>query len=797
MTPEFDMDKLIENPQRFSKENVINIIPDLTESQRMKLKLRVKELLQEETSMPRNEQNHIFVNNYHEILDAIEGHGKLSVAYNLIELIGLKEKVTSHLLKTVKREEANIRKILNVCLSAYTDDPINLAYVSPSSTGKTYLVESVTSYFPAEDLIVLKSISRKAFTRERGKLVLKTYTEDGAEYTETIENPFTGKQTTISEYIAYLNREIENKENKENPPLIESLREARAEITENMMTLIDFTDKTLVLLDRPSQGFWADTLSIASHDSEYLESSFVEGDAKKYTKHIVYKHWPAIIFCTSKDADFAWKDLETRFELAAPFESPEKFSEAIDLSLERKFGIPQVGDTEGKNIRNQIRQLVAFMKEHRPKAYLPLPSEIRKAFLGDKIEHSDLMRKFPRLMSHIALNTLFNVLDRVIFKNEGEYVLVSPDDFRELLKEFSNNELNAALHGFTESVFLFLNEVLIPLCRDGDTLDGSYKNPTQAEVCKALAGSDLPIGKTKTMCSRYLRALEERNVIRREKAENDKRGLIIIPLVDELEKLSLRIEDSIEKLVNTMKKAIPGDIEALLKQNFAVFHRGVEICKPPIQEMPEPTQKLVNHFPDHDIWGNRSEFQRANNIGSLITSILEKSGYFTTQFTNFSDDPISYSGDRFTNSNIIASRDIKIENTASENISKNATAQKSSIPYGFTNFSQGQDNHLQSDGTLGTHGTDVQEEPLKSDVQSKKPYKSVDIVLRALKDWGLEVLEYDHALYEQGKWKAKIKGRFDSLTTEQQEFLKAGFEPKFRGSPTADFMWVHFKVVAQ
>ena len=375
MTPELDLDKLIDNPQRFSKEKVIGTIPELTEPQRMKLKLRVKELLREETSLPRNEQNHIFVSNYHEILDAIERHGKLSVAYNLIELIGLKDKVTSHLLKTVKREEVNIRKILNVCLSAYTDDPINLVYVSPSSTGKTYLVESATKYFPAKDLIVLNSISRKAFTRERGKLVLKTYTEDGAEYTETIENPFTGKQTTISEYIAYLNREIENKENKENPPLIESLREARAEITENMMTLIDFTDKILVLLERPSRGFWADMLSIASHDSEYLESSFVEGEGKKYTKHIVYKHWPAIIFCTSKDEDFTWKDLETRFELAAPFESSEKFIEAIDLSLDRKFGIPLISDQEAKAIRNLIRQLVAYMKEHRPKAIFP--SQVR------------------------------------------------------------------------------------------------------------------------------------------------------------------------------------------------------------------------------------------------------------------------------------------------------------------------------------------------------------------------------------------------------------------------------------
>lgn len=79
--------------------------------------------------------------------------------------------------------------------------------------------------------------------------------------------------------------------------------------------------------------------------------------------------------------------------------------------------------------------------------------------------------------------------------------------------------------------------------------------------------------------------------------------------------------------------------------------------------------------------------------------------------------------------------------------------------------------------------------------QSKKLYKSVDIVLRALKDWGLEVLEYDHLLFEHGKWKVKIKGRFDSLITEQQEFLEAGFETHFKGSPQADFIWVHFEVI--
>lgn len=298
---EYNFDELIADPLGFGKDTVIGHIPDSSESQRKALKTHVKELLKEESSLPHNEQNGFFVSSYKEILAALESYKKRNMTYNLIELIGLKEKAVTHMLKTVKREEANIRKVMNACLSAYTDDPINIAYVSPSSTGKTYLIESVSKYFPAEDLIILKSISRKAFTRERGRSVIKTFTANGPEYNEFVENAFTGNDMAVDQYTAYLSSEIEGKENKENPEHLERLREERERIRENQMTLIDFTDKILVLLDRPSLEFWSDMLSVAAHDSKYLESEFVEGEGKKYTKHIVYRNWPAIIFCTSKD----------------------------------------------------------------------------------------------------------------------------------------------------------------------------------------------------------------------------------------------------------------------------------------------------------------------------------------------------------------------------------------------------------------------------------------------------------------------------------------------------------------
>lgn len=698
-TREYNVDELIADPLGVGKDTVIRHIPELSESQKMALKTRVKERFKKESSLPYNEQNSIFVSDSKEILAALETHTKRSITYNFIELIDLKEKAVTHMLKTIKREGANIRKVMNACLSAYTDNPINIVFISQSSTGKTYLVESVSKYFPAEDLIIRKSISRKAFTRERGRLVIKTFTDDGAEYNEFVENAFTGESMTVSQYINYLSSEIESKENKENPGRLERIREERERITVNLMTLIDFTDKILVLLERPPLDFWADMLSVAAHDSRYLESEFVEGDGKKYTKHIVYKNWPAIIFCTSKDSDFSWKDLETRFEIAEPFESSEKFTEAIDLSLERMFGEPISEDPEAKEIRNHIRQLVAYMKEHRPKPYLPLQDEIRKAFLGDKVSRPDLMRKFPRLVYHIALNALFSAPDRVIFKNDGELVLVSREDFMELLKEFSNNELNAALHGFTESAFLFLTEVLIPACRDGDATDGPYRNPTQAEVCRALSESDLNLGKTKQRCGQYLKALEERNVIKRVQDEEDKRGLRIIPLVDEIQKLSNKIENSVEELVNTYKKALPEHIDKMLKQNYKPFHRGKEIGKMP---MSNTRQEIVKSIPDHDIWEKNNELQKLNNSSFLITSILEISGYFTNGFTNFSDESVSYSGNRFTNFN-----DSQVADQGSRNLDPFDTERSRFVLYRIKKDFKGENGLTYWAGlTLSLHPTD-------------------------------------------------------------------------------------------
>ena len=90
----------------------------------------------------------------------------------------------------------------------------------------------------------------------------------------------------------------------------------------------------------------------------------------------------------------------------------------------------------------------------------------------------------------------------------------------------------------------------------------------------------------------------------------------------------------------------------------------------------------------------------------------------------------------------------------------------------------------------------IQSETDNTDIKNGnflQEYASVEIVLKALKDWKLEVMEYDNVMYSPGTWKAKLKGRLDSHTKEQQDFLN-GFTVKFAGSINADFTWIHFNV---
>jgi hypothetical protein len=60
-----------------------------------------------------------------------------------------------------------------LALSAYTNDPINLGIIAPTSEGKTYPVIESIKPFPKEDVWLIGSMSTKLLVRQKGVLVDK------------------------------------------------------------------------------------------------------------------------------------------------------------------------------------------------------------------------------------------------------------------------------------------------------------------------------------------------------------------------------------------------------------------------------------------------------------------------------------------------------------------------------------------------------------------------------------------------------------------------------------------------
>ena len=98
-------------------------------------------------------------------------------------------------------------------------------------------------------------------------------------------------------------------------------------------------------------------------------------------------------------------------------------------------------------------------------------------------------------------------------------------------------------------------------------------------------------------------------------------------------------------------------------------------------------------------------------------------------------------------------------------------------------------------------------EPVNSSVQSKTnkqdtnsdpgehmAYASVDDALKALEERGLKIEEYAPSITQDNKWKAKLTGRFNEKKPEVQDFLRASYKVIFKGSVSAPYIWIHFRV---
>ena len=581
----------------------------------------------------------------------------------------LKKELIPAIRKNVKDEHRNIDIVLNTGLSAFTSNPINLAVVGKSSEGKTYLVTESLKFFPQKYVWMYRKISPKVFTRERGTLAVRVTDGSHVRYETEIENEFSGLIVSVGSYLSFLKEEADEKKKREGDEHIDPSEAKRAleSLKQGLYTLVDLRNRILVFLDRPEPALWNELLSVLSHDQEFVVTSFVEGEGIKRVKNVVFWGWPACIFCTSREEDFNWKDLETRFQIIEPAMSSQKYKDAIDHSLSTEYGLAS-SDDEYDRISERLQTLIEWMIRKNPRVLLPVPpKKLTHLLTGERIDSGDLMRKVPRIIRHAAMNALFHAHERVLL-NDGssDHPIMAYHDISRLAFLFDDLELGASMAGMGTASYELLTRVMMPMFEKKE--DGEFvENVRQKDVFNELKDyveskgrlEKTHLSKSKATLTRHLSSLESRGIIKKFADEEDKRGLRIVLLSDvtvDLEPLSSRIrklvsqggisrETNFSKYIVDMRKYVNG-LEYLKNPEFTFSFKGKKLVSQEgcsRETISSNSEKLVSRLPDNkgilekfgltdqeEYINSLHEIQRLSGFYPILSDLRE---------TNFSDPP--------------------------------------------------------------------------------------------------------------------------------------------------------------
>src|SRR5438093_9097821 len=144
--------------------------------------------------------------------------------------------------KEAKGETRLPSQIIYTMLSAYTNDPINLAINSPSGEGKSYVLHKVGDLFPSEDIMFVAGMTDKALFHRPGRLVIKNEI---------------GEYESIEETIAKIDSEIEDKESEiaitkdtnlkqARQNQVKELQKQKNDLRKDARKLIDLSHKIIV-----------------------------------------------------------------------------------------------------------------------------------------------------------------------------------------------------------------------------------------------------------------------------------------------------------------------------------------------------------------------------------------------------------------------------------------------------------------------------------------------------------------------------------------------------------------------
>jgi hypothetical protein len=415
-------------------------------------------------------------------------------------------------INTIKKEarydELSIKQLFYGMASAFTKLPIpHIVNSKEAGTGKSYLLNLVSSYFPNKYVIVLSGMSAKALFHKRGVLVIQNKETGDFEPIAPMIEPL---QSQIDDIENKIIDEMDNKEPKDrNKKQIKDwkkrIRELESEIRDfesRAEKLIQLDNQIIICLDTPEPSVYDALMSIISQDTErdqqysFVDKSGISG--KLGTKDNILRGTPALftsqVIDDTRTQRFAEKN--RRFININPDTSSQKIRAANNIIGLKHGFLPEeydeivVSRSDKEKAKQIVKIVIAKLKQH-TKHLGPKEDGVKIPFalsITNSIPdgHVWSMTITDRTIKYLGIITKVNMDARPRLVNEqtGQFFPIATfEDLKETLKL-----MQVGASGARPYIVNWYNKVFVPAIKD---LGGKpYEKIETGDDGKTILGVD-------------------------------------------------------------------------------------------------------------------------------------------------------------------------------------------------------------------------------------------------------------------------------------------------------------------
>jgi hypothetical protein len=442
-----------------------------------------------------------------------------------------------YLYSVVKKDEELVDHVFITCLSAFTDRPLSLGVLAPTSEGKTYVVSSVKDLFPEKYIVTFTGASPKSLFYQRGRKVL----EDGTLATPALTSLEEQKRSLLMQEKEMRRKAKSPKSNAAERQEAESklniiseqvsqVKQQVGELQEKTCTEVNLSNLILVFLEPPEAGLWNALKPLLSHDAKSSNYWTVDrNNGGNATRKIILRGWPAVIFCSAKseqDQWNIWDEIESRCTVVSPSHSEEKYAEANRLTADR-LGLPafiaqqkyptQVKEQAKLEVSQLVENVLNLVGEDRNSiTYNPFRNWCAEVFPRSVGKH---MRSFEHLMAYANISALEDIQNRPKLVDNNGKVLGIVVTLADIDRAF-RLAFKAQSTSLPPDKLKFFEDVVIPAWESSQAAQSELNVALLMERANAVG---YKMGGSK-LRKRYLESLENAGLILAETSRQDKRA---------------------------------------------------------------------------------------------------------------------------------------------------------------------------------------------------------------------------------------------------------------------------------